>query len=663
MADRNIEFGLKITADAKGAKRELEGLNKTLEETRDKTSGAGKAAREAAGEINELGNAADISAEVRDAAESFGDFAGAAGEAGAASSRFGGLIGALGGPIGIACTAISAAAMAWKKYSDEAEAAAAASEATTQRLLKDADEIVARYHGYDVAHVRRFKEIAEFNKQIDAASVRLENSRGIGFFSDPTDNDAYRKADADLKALIRTRNQLQEMDQHGGTSAFVEQANAYKDLTTRYASNSQKLSAALDQVRQRFSLATKGMTKDSAEYKLALEAFNRATTETEAKFTDHSGRTPARRRAPTTAKRGHSQEQQDAQAYATAMQRLIGVQEQADASAQQLSRSQIILRDVMASHAWDRMPETWRALIQAQARQTEATAAYETAMCKIDAAQQGALKSSMDLSKSMAILYDLMMSPAWSQMSERQRVAAVDKAEQGDKTEKEVGSNCLAGLTKNISSAISRGLQGGFSNGADFARGLAESLQSSLMSTASKGLSDGLGEAIKWASGALQDLFSSSGGSSSGGSSIWGSIASAIGSYFASAKGNAFSPGGVVPFAAGGAFGKGDVLRRPTFFKFSSGGSWKNGVAGEAGPEAALPLKRMSNGNLGVYADGGNGGVSVSITVITGGERNESSNGDAEGDYMMFARRIEGVVRSVITTEQRPGGMLAGVRS
>lgn len=80
------------------------------------------------------------------------------------------------------------------------------------------------------------------------------------------------------------------------------------------------------------------------------------------------------------------------------------------------------------------------------------------------------------------------------------------------------------------------------------------------------------------------------------------------------AKGGTFDTSNVVPFARGGAFGKGEILTSPTFFKFANGGQFRDGVAGEAGPEAALPLKRMANGKLGVEVDGA-GGQTININV------------------------------------------------
>src|SRR5690606_5627492 len=62
------------------------------------------------------------------------------------------------------------------------------------------------------------------------------------------------------------------------------------------------------------------------------------------------------------------------------------------------------------------------------------------------------------------------------------------------------------------------------------------------------------------------------------------------------AKGNAFRNGRIQ------AFGKGGIVGGPTFFGMSGG---RTGLAGEAGTEGILPLQRMSNGDLGVQASGG----------------------------------------------------------
>ena len=60
------------------------------------------------------------------------------------------------------------------------------------------------------------------------------------------------------------------------------------------------------------------------------------------------------------------------------------------------------------------------------------------------------------------------------------------------------------------------------------------------------------------------------------------------------AKGNAYAQNGIQPFATGG------IVTRPTFFKFANGGQMRNGLMGEAGPEAIVPLKRGPDGRLGI---------------------------------------------------------------
>jgi tape measure domain-containing protein len=83
--------------------------------------------------------------------------------------------------------------------------------------------------------------------------------------------------------------------------------------------------------------------------------------------------------------------------------------------------------------------------------------------------------------------------------------------------------------------------------------------------------------------GAVGDIFSGGG----------------IGGFFSglfNANGNAFNQSGLIPFANGG------IVSSAVPFSFGGG---KLGVMGEAGPEAILPLKRGSNGQLGVQMNGG----------------------------------------------------------
>jgi phage-related minor tail protein len=94
-----------------------------------------------------------------------------------------------------------------------------------------------------------------------------------------------------------------------------------------------------------------------------------------------------------------------------------------------------------------------------------------------------------------------------------------------------------------------------------------------------------------------------------------------IGTGIGSLLGNLLTGGGkLLPFANGGVmsapyvrpFAGGGVLTAPTMFPISGG----IGVAGEAGPEAILPLTRGKDGRLGVRAESGRP-ISVTLNVVT----------------------------------------------
>lgn len=111
----------------------------------------------------------------------------------------------------------------------------------------------------------------------------------------------------------------------------------------------------------------------------------------------------------------------------------------------------------------------------------------------------------------------------------------------------------------------------------------------------------GIGGAPTGWNGILGSLF--------GGSTGWG----AAGTWLAA------NPGQFIGlWANGGVFDRGisdysnSIVDRPTFFKFASG----SGLMGEAGPEAIMPLKRGSDGKLGVSMHGPSGGSGVTVNVI-----------------------------------------------
>jgi phage-related minor tail protein len=86
-------------------------------------------------------------------------------------------------------------------------------------------------------------------------------------------------------------------------------------------------------------------------------------------------------------------------------------------------------------------------------------------------------------------------------------------------------------------------------------------------------------------------------------------ISSAFSGFFSSGGGPglAAAMGAIKPFAAGG------VIGTPTYFPMRGGGL---GLAGEAGPEAIMPLARGPDGRLGVATNGG-GASTVNVTIAT----------------------------------------------
>lgn len=139
--------------------------------------------------------------------------------------------------------------------------------------------------------------------------------------------------------------------------------------------------------------------------------------------------------------------------------------------------------------------------------------------------------------------------------------------------------------------------------------------------TLSSGLERGLGRAIDGLvldGGKLSDALKSIGQSLADTvysiamkpveNALAGSIAGGIGGML----------GGVMPFAKGGAFANGrtmagDVVSGPTAFPMRGG----QGLMGEAGPEAIMPLRRGPDGKLGVAAAGGGGSVNVTFNIQT----------------------------------------------
>ena len=114
------------------------------------------------------------------------------------------------------------------------------------------------------------------------------------------------------------------------------------------------------------------------------------------------------------------------------------------------------------------------------------------------------------------------------------------------------------------------------------------------------------------------------------------------------AMGNAYDAGNKIS-----RFAKGGIIKNPTMFAYGSGGYGRFGLMGEAGPEAIMPLKRGSNGKLGVQATGGFGNIVVNV---------DASGSSVEGDEQRgkeLGRLISTAIQSELLQQKRPGGLLA----
>ena len=109
-----------------------------------------------------------------------------------------------------------------------------------------------------------------------------------------------------------------------------------------------------------------------------------------------------------------------------------------------------------------------------------------------------------------------------------------------------------------------------------------------------------------------------------------------------SAKGNVFAENKIIPYASGG------VIDKPVIFPMAKG----MGLAGEAGPEAILPLKRGKGGRLGVEASGGVSNIVVNV---------DASGSSVEGNEQQgreLGRVISAAIQSELIKQRRPGGLL-----
>jgi len=110
------------------------------------------------------------------------------------------------------------------------------------------------------------------------------------------------------------------------------------------------------------------------------------------------------------------------------------------------------------------------------------------------------------------------------------------------------------------------------------------------------------------------------------------------------ALGNVIANNKIVPYAKGG------LIKRPTLFPLADGAA----LAGEAGVEAIMPLRRGRNGRLGVEASGG-----MSNNIVVNVDASGSSIEGDEDSGRQLGQLIATAVQSQLIEEKRPGGLLS----
>ena len=179
-----------------------------------------------------------------------------------------------------------------------------------------------------------------------------------------------------------------------------------------------------------------------------------------------------------------------------------------------------------------------------------------------------------------------------------------------------------------------------------------------LLKLAEKPLMDAGGNWLSSLLGGISKLGGAGGGTTATLSQTNGATAGFVspagtGGMLGGAANGAAWVGGMRMMATGG------LLDRPTYMMANGGAT----IAGEAGAEAVMPLRRMPNGQLGI-AGGGGGGTSVQVhapITINGGATGSDGKMDpavADAISKHMEETLRQAVISTITKEKMPGGSL-----
>jgi len=297
-----------------------------------------------------------------------------------------------------------------------------------------------------------------------------------------------------------------------------------------------------------------------------------------------------------------------AEAYAKALESINQASVNAQKSTLDLNAAQEALYDLMRSPQWADMPEAWKqvAIAQSQAG-AEAIKTAENYNRLKDLLAATPTEKLEQMRESMMFLADAFYAGKISaeQFSEAASTALGSIPEEANKAT-DAMEEFSKQAARNIQDAFADFLFDPFKDGVD---GMLKSFGDVIKRMIANAVAADLGKRI----------FGKAGGGE--GDGLLGAGLDWLGNLFANANGGVYTTPGLSALS-------GRILTGPTLIPMARGGI----LAGEAGPEAIMPLKRGADGKLGVSAGGGGHNINVYVTGTNAADvRRAAGQGAREG--------------------------------
>ena len=581
------------------------------------------------------------------------------GAAGVAS----GAIALLGGPIGAVITVLGLAATAWSVWGSSAKAANEIAKQTTKEatdsIIAGLDKQIAKHKAVIELRDAGFstdkaeKNIAVFEQLKVLSQEIVDINAGTGKFKNLNWTDQFFARREVLQQIAELTAKIREEQELGDRASALTRQEARLKFMSEYATKQEQLALKLAEARKllgdaftpedearirkayaetdkeanKGAKATEQRAQAIADMLSGLQEEAVAVGKTEAAMVRYKlavlGATPAQQAfaealAADTASRDLIQSLQNelaviglsGQALAEYQQRLLGVSEARVQEAGAIARAiEARQADIEAIEAQKRGYEALKESIQGVIEElwTQEEALRTTYARKELIVEQSLERGLIDEARYLEIIGKLQGKEA----EELKRLIEGNQSEL---------SKFVETAAENMQTAMAdtffNFMQGEFENlGSQFKQMLDRMVANALAAQLGDAIfGQGFGKSTSKLGGWLGKIAPIVAGAFGGGGA--GAAVSASSYAFdtaafnpsmllQSANGNVFDGGNVIPFAKGG------IVSSPRMFPMANG----TGLMGEAGPEAIMPLKRLSNGKLGVQASAPNNSVVVNVNI------------------------------------------------